>query len=429
MKFSTLEKIMYENGARNLAEIARKLKTTPQAVSNWKARGQVPFHVVAEINKYTFKKTNQTTVDYSSSYQNSGQTINLSDVLLILARQIKVIFLIPLISIFLTTTYVLFIQSPQYISWATIIVPSNAPNTGGLSAIANQFGVNIPSGVQADLSSPSLFPEILKSRTFAERILEKKFSLNNFDKQLTLLEILADKPNGKFSKDELVTIALPSLMNMIKYENKSIAGASKITVTTNSPLLSKDLAASVISELELLNRQFKSRISLEKTKFIEDRISAVVKDLKQSEIKLKNFNEQNRQISSPSLQLEQDRLSRDLDVQKGVYLTLKQQIELAKIEVIQQGSIIQILDYPHIALGPSNKNLFLNVILSGLFGLAIGIFLAFFRSYIIENEEMNERKKLRKVKNFVKKKSKDIFFDERIYGIVSTTMFLCAPFI
>ena len=216
--------------------------------------------------------------------------------LLILARQIKVIFLIPLISIFLTTTYVLFIQSPQYISWATIIVPSNAPNTGGLSAIANQFGVNIPSGVQADLSSPSLFPEILKSRTFAERILEKKFSLNNFDKQLTLLEILADKPNGKFSKDELVTIALPSLMNMIKYENKSIAGASKITVTTNSPLLSKDLAASVISELELLNRQFKSRISLEKTKFIEDRISAVVKDLKQSEIKLKNFNEQNRQI-------------------------------------------------------------------------------------------------------------------------------------
>ena len=56
MKFSTLEKIMYENGARNLAEIARKLKTTPQAVSNWKARGQVPFHVVAEINKYTFKK-------------------------------------------------------------------------------------------------------------------------------------------------------------------------------------------------------------------------------------------------------------------------------------------------------------------------------------------------------------------------------------
>ena len=131
MKFSTLENIMYENGARNLAEIARKLKTTPQAVSNWKARGQVPFHVVAEINKYTFKKTNQTTVDYSSSYQNSGQTINLSDVLLILARQIKVIFLIPLISIFLTTTYVLFIQSPQYISWATIIVPSNAPTQEG----------------------------------------------------------------------------------------------------------------------------------------------------------------------------------------------------------------------------------------------------------------------------------------------------------
>ena len=165
-------------------------------------------------------------------------------------------------------------------------------------SIWSKYSIRSPGGS----IEPIFISRDIKSRTFAERILEKKFSLNNFDKQLTLLEILAGKPNGKFSKDELVTIALPSLMNMIKYENKSIAGASKITVTTNSPLLSKDLAASVISELELLNRQFKSRISLEKTKFIEDRISAVVKDLKQSEIKLKNFNEQNRQISSPSLQ-------------------------------------------------------------------------------------------------------------------------------
>ena len=63
-------------------------------------------------------------------------------------------------------------------------------------------------------------------------------------------------------------------------------------------------------------------------------IAAVKGDLESSEQTLKAFNEQNRQISSPALQLEQERLARDVEIQKGIYLTLKQQFELAKIEEV-----------------------------------------------------------------------------------------------
>ena len=48
MKFTEFEKIMYSQGAITLAQIARMLDTTPQAVSNWKARDQVPYHIVAK---------------------------------------------------------------------------------------------------------------------------------------------------------------------------------------------------------------------------------------------------------------------------------------------------------------------------------------------------------------------------------------------
>ena len=58
-----------------------------------------------------------------------------------------------------------------------------------------------------------------------------------------------------------------------------------------------------------------------KTSFIENRISSVKEDLESSEQHLKEFNEQNRQISSPALQLGRDRLTRDVEVQKNVYLT------------------------------------------------------------------------------------------------------------
>ena len=51
MNFSELEQLMSSRDVTSLAEIARALNTTPQAVSNWKARNQVPHHVVAKLNQ------------------------------------------------------------------------------------------------------------------------------------------------------------------------------------------------------------------------------------------------------------------------------------------------------------------------------------------------------------------------------------------
>ena len=50
MKFSDFEEIMHSNGVNTLADIARVLDTTPQAVSNWKSRDQVPYHIENKIN-------------------------------------------------------------------------------------------------------------------------------------------------------------------------------------------------------------------------------------------------------------------------------------------------------------------------------------------------------------------------------------------
>ena len=49
MNFFEFENIMRTKGLTTLADIARELNTTPQAVSNWKSRNQVPYHIVAKI--------------------------------------------------------------------------------------------------------------------------------------------------------------------------------------------------------------------------------------------------------------------------------------------------------------------------------------------------------------------------------------------
>lgn len=441
MNFSELESLMSSRGVTSLAEIARTLNTTPQAVSNWKARNQVPHHIVASLNKISQSPADspQSSVQspiYSSpiTYSSSPSileedTISLSDILLTIAEQLKIIVLTTFISVFLTFTYVQFIQQPQYVSWATVLLPSGGGgNLGGLAGLASQFGVNVPTGASADLSSPSLFPELLRSRTFAEKILDKKFYTKEFGKKLSLLAILThgnDPP--EFGRDTLVTSALGALGEMLEFDQDPSGIFSVIKATTKEPLFAKELAEVTLAELEALNRFYKSQTVNEKTTFIENRIASVEGDLEASEQALKDFNERNRQISSPALQLNQERLERDVEIQKGIYLTLKQQLELVKIEEVQKTSIVQILDTPQIPLGSSNKNIKQSVLLAGFLGLGLGMILGFIRSYL-NNDDMEERKKLRRIKLFFKKKIKDLFKDRRIAGIVSGLMLIGLPF-
>jgi uncharacterized protein involved in exopolysaccharide biosynthesis len=455
MNFSELESLMFSRGVTSLADIARALSTTPQAVSNWKARNQVPHHVVAKLNQSfsppadnpqlahrsdsvvgspadspqaSAQPPNPQFTTHYSPFTMEEDTTSLSDILVTLAEQLKVIVLTTFISVFLAFTYVQFIQAPQYVSWATVLLPSSGGgNLGGLAGLASQFGVNVPPGASADLSSPSLFPELLRSRTFAEKILDKKFYTKEFGKKLSLLAILThgnDPP--EFGRDILVTSSLQALGKMLEFVQDPSGAFSVIKATTYEPLFAKELAEVTLAELEALNRFYKSQTVNQKTSFISNRIASVEKDLKSSETSLKEFNERNRQISSPALQLEQGRLARDVEIQKGVYLTLKQQHELAKIEEVQEASIIQVLDKPQVSLGPTNKNLKLSVLLAGILGIGLGIMIGFIRAYA-DNSDMDERKKLRRVKYLFKKKIKDVFQDRRISGVVSSLMLIALP--
>ena len=50
MKFSELQKLLQKDlGIDHLADIARELNVSPQAVSNWKSRDRVPYKYVVKI--------------------------------------------------------------------------------------------------------------------------------------------------------------------------------------------------------------------------------------------------------------------------------------------------------------------------------------------------------------------------------------------
>jgi uncharacterized protein involved in exopolysaccharide biosynthesis len=67
--------------------------------------------------------------------------------------------------------------------------------------------------------------------------------------------------------------------------------------------------------------------------------------LKKSEVVLKEFREKNRKVAdSPQLMMEQERLARDVQINSTVFIELKKQLEVAKIEEIKNIPIINVLD-------------------------------------------------------------------------------------
>ena len=97
MNFTELQKIFKDQfGIDHLADIARELQVSPQAVSNWKSRDRVPYKYVLNVrnlkkglvreDQNSEKKSNNIApeaYDLDSNYN----TISLIDVLFILAKK------------------------------------------------------------------------------------------------------------------------------------------------------------------------------------------------------------------------------------------------------------------------------------------------------------------------------------------------------
>ena len=401
MTFFELEQIMHSMGVTSLAEIARALETTPQAVSNWKARNKIPYHIVAKIKVVSQdegRSNKKIKLDSASPFHKADENLSLSSILLAIVTHIKIIIIIPAVFIFLGFIYIQFIKEPLYSSRATVLIAKTGSSGSGLGQLASRFGVNLTETAdEVDLSDPNLLPELLRSDIFNSRILNKEFYTEKYGTELPLLAILSHGlSEPQISEEELYKLAKNKLSGIISYEKSIENFFSIIKVTSFSPVLSRELAKVVIDELSELNRLYKTQNIVEKTKFIEMRISTVEKDLEKSEEKLKNFQIQNRQISSPNLLLEQEKLITEVDIQKNIYITLKNQLEMAKIELIQKGTALAIVDPPILDIVPVNKNVILTLILNGLFGVTLGVFIAFLLHYI-KNTDVGKRRKLRSI--------------------------------
>ena len=297
----------------------------------------------------------------------------------ILKKRIKLIIAITLLSISFAIAYVFFIAHPTYVTTAKLLPTGEDNSLSNIQGFASQFGLSLPFQGGSALSFSDIYPEVLKSRQLIAIILEKKFNTRKYGQKQSLKNILSRQYRlGKYDVDERFKRASEILQDNIKVSKARLTSIVTLEVGAIEPDFAVDLTNAIINESDKLQRQFKTHQVSDKRSFIEDRIKDVKKDLESAQEDLKEFREKNRQVQySPALLLEEERLTTEMDVKKGIFSTLKQQFELAKIEEVEGGATVQILDKPVAPYQQSNPKVLLSIFLSIFVGFGLSIVLAY----------------------------------------------------
>ena len=231
MTFKELQKIFEkELGASKLADIAKELDVTPQVVSNWKSRNQVPYKYVLDLRTRIKRLKNQESearfnlsmdeANYihglNKGYdKNDDQTFTefIADIYSFLIPKWKYILTTPFVFYLIFTLYVEYLVEPVFTSTAKLLpISAEEKTSGAFRGIASQLGIGFSEQSSTGLSSASMVPDIIKSRLLVKDLLKKEFKSKKYNKSLPLINILSENSNTNVKWSDAAFNAYASLM-------------------------------------------------------------------------------------------------------------------------------------------------------------------------------------------------------------------------
>lgn len=257
-----------------------------------------------------------------------------------LAAQYKLVLGLPFAAAVLTSVAVLLMR-PTFASTASFVPenPAGPRLPAGLAGFAAQLGLNL--GGEAS-RSPAFYADVLHSREVLGNVLNARVpgdgdSITVF----ALYRVEGDSPQEQFDD------GLKTLRNHVKVSVDQRTNVVRVGVEGPSATAARDVANLLLARLADFNLNTRQSTAGERRRFIESRVTATEQELRAAEEALRAFYDRNRQWeTSPHLRFEEQRLNRQVSVQQDIYLTLRREYELARVEEVNNTPLFTIIDRP-----------------------------------------------------------------------------------
>lgn len=269
------------------------------------------------------------------------------------------------------------VSKRQYTATASFVAQSGK-GMGGMSGLAAQLGVNLPTGGEAE--SPQFYVDLLQSRAILRTLADRSYSATRDGRTVvgTLADFYEIHEENPGRRREL------TIRRLRKAVGASLAtktGIVTVGVTMPSPTLAKAVTDSLITELNIFNLgRRRSQASAER-QFFAGRVQEVKDSLALAENRLADFRSGNRDFrGSMRLALVEDQLQREVGIRQTLYSSVLQMYEQAKLDEVRDTPIITVLESPEVPIDPDPRGLIARGILGLVVGMIIGIVLAFGRA-------------------------------------------------
>ena len=285
--------------------------------------------------------------------------LNSNDFLAFISENKKFIKRITL-SIFIVSMLYSFFADVYYKSEITLYPAGELSDSGEIfsdfSDIIENLGIS-------ELSSDNNFyiPDIIESKSLKKKIVNKTWNNERFDSSVNLIDYWEiNKPSwfgsfiqvintyfNNFSLNTQLAYELETIEKLDKliYVDEKNSGLIEIIVLMDEPKLSSDIANFIASYVVDYVSKEQRHFATKNKEYLSNRLLLSKNDLYNSENQLTTFRKK-FPIShdTPELQLSRLRLIRSVDVNQEVYITIKKQFELSKVEESKERLFINILD-------------------------------------------------------------------------------------
>ncbi len=165
-------------------------------------------------------------------------------------------------------------------------------------------------------------------------------------------------------------------------------GVVKLGVTLEDPVTAAAVANRLVVALDEFNTEHRRSQGRARRIFAAGRAADAADTLRKAEADLRYFYERNRERqNSPMLTFEEGQLQRQVTVAQDVYLTLRRELETARIEEVNDTPTLSLVDVAVPPTKPSGPHRLLNTLLGTLFAVAV----VWWCLYLVESSLAAER--------------------------------------
>jgi uncharacterized protein involved in exopolysaccharide biosynthesis len=286
----------------------------------------------------------------------------------------KVTFVV-VTAVFVVLAVVNALMAPVVYTAQVTMLPQNVSSKSDFLGQVQSFtGISFNN----EVSFEQLYGEILFSDRILDKAISHRWRHRDFTGDVSLFEIfeIADV-DSEGDPSARATADLKTLLRtgILSFYRDDWTGYMTLKVTVpRDPSLAADIANFLARELDNFNRSFRTQRAKAQTEFIKTRLSEVESELELASDALTAFITANRSYrTSPALIQMYDELDREVDAQTSIWIELRRQLELAKIDVNKEMASINVLDIASVPTKKSGPNRTFRVAV----GLVIGVIFSF----------------------------------------------------